>query len=97
MMMALSPTATANRIDQLPPELIRKGRMDEVFFVDLPETDVRLKIFDIHLNKRGLSSADFDLVALAAYATPLGARPHRLRKLACVINSASPGLKPLRH
>ncbi|VAW79038.1 ATPase, AAA family [hydrothermal vent metagenome] len=58
--------ATANRIDQLPPELIRKGRMDEIFFVDLPEPDVRLKIFDIHLSKRGLSSADFDLVTLAA-------------------------------
>ena len=58
--------ATANRIDQLPPELIRKGRMDEIFFVDLPDADVRRQIFEIHLKKRGLSPASFDLDALAA-------------------------------
>ncbi len=58
--------ATANRIDQLPPELIRKGRMDEIFFVDLPDTEVRRQIFDIHLRKRSLPPADFDLGALAA-------------------------------
>ena len=41
--------ATANRIDLLPAEMIRKGRFDEVFFVDLPHDDERLEIFRIHL------------------------------------------------
>lgn len=60
--------ATANRIDQLPPELIRKGRMDEIFFVDLPDSGVRRQIFEIHLNKRGLNAADFDLETLAGHS-----------------------------
>ena len=58
--------ATANRIDSLPPELIRKGRMDEIFFVDLPDAAVRKQIFKIHLHKRGLDAQGFDLNALAA-------------------------------
>jgi SpoVK/Ycf46/Vps4 family AAA+-type ATPase len=45
--------ATANRIDLLPAEMIRKGRFDEVFFVDLPTDDERREIFRIHLTKRG--------------------------------------------
>jgi len=45
--------ATANRIDLLPAEMIRKGRFDEVFFVDLPRGDERLEIFRIHLRRRG--------------------------------------------
>jgi SpoVK/Ycf46/Vps4 family AAA+-type ATPase len=57
--------ATANRIDQLPPELIRKGRMDEIFFVDLPDLPTRQAIFDIHLKKRGLRPEDFDPGELA--------------------------------
>ena len=47
--------ATANRINDLPPELLRKGRFDEIFFVDLPTEDERLNIFNIHLNARGQS------------------------------------------
>jgi SpoVK/Ycf46/Vps4 family AAA+-type ATPase len=46
--------ATANRIDLLPAEMIRKGRFDEVFFVDLPNEDERLDICRIHLEKRGI-------------------------------------------
>lgn len=57
--------ATANDISQLPPELIRKGRIDELFFVDLPPTEVRRDIFVIHLRQRNLDPADFDLDALA--------------------------------
>ncbi len=57
--------ATANRIESLPPELIRKGRMDEIFFVDLPGLATRLKIFDIHLRKRNQQPHDFDLTHLA--------------------------------
>ncbi len=57
--------ATANDISQLPPELLRKGRLDEIFFVDLPDKDERAEIFGIHLNKRGRDAATFDLEALA--------------------------------
>jgi SpoVK/Ycf46/Vps4 family AAA+-type ATPase len=46
--------ATANRIDLLPAEIIRKGRFDEVFFIDLPTEDERSDIFRIHLEKRGI-------------------------------------------
>ena len=47
--------ATANRIDLLPAEMIRKGRFDEVFFIDLPTEDERLEVFRIHLGKRGIN------------------------------------------
>ena len=57
--------ATANDISKLPPELVRKGRFDEIFFVDLPGADVRRAVFEIHLNKRELNSADFDCDKLA--------------------------------
>lgn len=57
--------ATANRIDDLPPELIRKGRLDEIFFVDLPDTATRARIFDIHLSRRGQVPRDFELARLA--------------------------------
>ena len=56
--------ATANVIEQLPPELIRKGRMDEIFFVDLPDAATRAEIFAIHLRKREHKPLDFDLIAL---------------------------------
>ena len=57
--------ATANDIGALPPELLRKGRFDEIFFIDLPEPGVRMEIFAIHLKKRGRDPAEFDLDALA--------------------------------
>jgi len=56
--------ATANDISRLPPELLRKGRFDEIFFVDLPEDEVRQRIFEVHLKKRHREAADFDLPAL---------------------------------
>ena len=58
--------ATANDIEALPPELLRKGRFDEIFFVDLPTFDARAQIFAIHLRKRGRDPEQFDLAALAA-------------------------------
>jgi SpoVK/Ycf46/Vps4 family AAA+-type ATPase len=61
--------ATANDIESLPPELLRKGRFDEIFFVDLPGAEVRAAIFAIHLRKRGQDPARFDLPALAQAAT----------------------------
>jgi len=57
--------ATANDIEALPPELLRKGRFDEIFFVDLPNLDVRREIFAIHLKKRKRDPKTFDLGALA--------------------------------
>lgn len=60
--------ATANDISTLPPELIRKGRFDEIFFVDFPAAPVREQIFAIHLRKRRLDPAAFDVRALAALA-----------------------------
>ena len=58
--------ATANAIHRLPPELVRKGRFDELFFVDLPDAAVRAEIFAIHLRRRELEPEQFDLAALAA-------------------------------
>lgn len=60
--------ATANDIEALPPELLRKGRFDEIFFVDLPSAAVRREIFAIHLRKRGRDPAPFDLPRLAGAA-----------------------------
>ncbi len=57
--------ATANDISKLPPELLRKGRLDEIFFVDLPRVDERREILRIHLTKRGRNPQNFDLDALA--------------------------------
>ncbi len=57
--------ATSNDVTQLPPELIRKGRIDELFFVDLPDAAIRADIFGIHLAKRELAAEQFDLAALA--------------------------------
>jgi SpoVK/Ycf46/Vps4 family AAA+-type ATPase len=59
--------ATANRIDLLPAEIIRKGRFDEVFFIDLPGEEERVEIFRIHLSKRGINPDDHQV--------------HRLRKI----------------
>lgn len=60
--------ATANRIDLLPPELLRKGRFDEIFFVDLPTLAVRKNILAIHLRKKDRDPNSFDLEKLAAQA-----------------------------
>jgi SpoVK/Ycf46/Vps4 family AAA+-type ATPase len=58
--------ATANSIEALPPEVLRKGRFDEIFFIDLPSDDERREIFEVHLNKvRPNRIRDFDLDRLA--------------------------------
>ena len=57
--------ATANDITPLPPELVRKGRFDEIFFVDLPDASIRATILSIHLTRRGQQPAEFDIEALA--------------------------------
>lgn len=60
--------ATSNDISKLPPELVRKGRLDEIFFVDLPNEEVRMSIFKIHLEKRNVDVANLDLNSLAQLA-----------------------------
>ena len=57
--------ATANDISKLPPELLRKGRFDELFFVDLPQENERATIFEVHLSKRGWDPATYDVPRLA--------------------------------
>ncbi len=57
--------ATANRIDLLPAEIIRKGRFDQVFFIDLPNDTEREAIFRVHLTRRGNKLEDFDLPLLS--------------------------------
>jgi SpoVK/Ycf46/Vps4 family AAA+-type ATPase len=60
--------ATANRIDLLPAEMIRKGRFDEVFFVDLPLDDERNEIFQVHLSRRGVDPSRVNIGRLVAFA-----------------------------
>ena len=57
--------ATANDISQLPPELLRKGRFDEIFFVDLPTRDERKNIFRIHFQKNHVGHSNIDYERLA--------------------------------
>jgi len=59
--------ATANRIDLLPAEMIRKGRFDEVFFVDLPTDEERTDIYKIHLSRRGVDPGKCDLDQLTEF------------------------------
>jgi ATP-dependent 26S proteasome regulatory subunit len=58
--------ATSNNITVLPPEMMRKGRFDEIFFVDLPNAEVRAALFELHLKKRGRDVVTFDLPKLGA-------------------------------
>jgi hypothetical protein len=63
--------ATANDVTALPPELLRRGRFDELFFVDLPSESERVEILGIHLRKRGRDPKQFPLAELAARAQRL--------------------------
>jgi SpoVK/Ycf46/Vps4 family AAA+-type ATPase len=58
--------ATSNNVKELPPELLRKGRFDEIFYVDLPAKEERAEIFRIHLEKRGKNLTAFDLTGAAS-------------------------------
>ncbi|HET6924044.1 MAG TPA: AAA family ATPase [Anaeromyxobacteraceae bacterium] len=60
--------ATANRIELLPPELLRKGRFDEIFFIDLPTASEREEIFRIHVARRGRDATGYDLASAARLA-----------------------------
>ncbi len=58
--------ATANRIHLLPAEIIRKGRFDQVFFVDLPNDEERKEILSIHLRRHGMDPGEYDLILLSS-------------------------------
>ena len=58
--------ATANNVTALPPELLRKGRFDEIFFCDLPAAEDRRQIFDIHIRKKARDPSGFDIDKLVA-------------------------------
>jgi SpoVK/Ycf46/Vps4 family AAA+-type ATPase len=58
--------ATANRINLLPAEILRKGRFDQVFFVDLPNDEERKEIMSIHLDRNGMDASKYDLILLAS-------------------------------
>jgi SpoVK/Ycf46/Vps4 family AAA+-type ATPase len=60
--------ATANDVDRLPPEFLRKGRFDEVFFADLPDPATRKSLFVIHLKKRNLDPESFNCELLSERA-----------------------------
>jgi ATP-dependent 26S proteasome regulatory subunit len=62
--------ATANAIEHLPPEVLRKGRFDEIFFVDLPNSQERREIINIHIRRSGRDPQAFDLDRLAAISGP---------------------------
>jgi SpoVK/Ycf46/Vps4 family AAA+-type ATPase len=57
--------ATANDVGRLPPELLRRGRFDEIFFLDLPTKSERAEIFSVHIAKRGRKPSSFDVERLA--------------------------------
>jgi SpoVK/Ycf46/Vps4 family AAA+-type ATPase len=60
--------ATANQVHELPAELLRKGRFDEIFFVDLPDAATREQVLALHLRKRKLQPENFAVAALALAA-----------------------------
>jgi SpoVK/Ycf46/Vps4 family AAA+-type ATPase len=62
---AVFVVATANDVSKLPPEFLRKGRFDEMFFVDLPDALERAQIWDIVIARHGRKPRDFDTVPLA--------------------------------
>jgi SpoVK/Ycf46/Vps4 family AAA+-type ATPase len=77
--------ATANRIQQLPAELMRKGRFDQLFFLDLPNKEERKEILSIHIRRQGGNPADFDLGYLAATTRDWsGAEIEQAIKSACI-------------
>jgi SpoVK/Ycf46/Vps4 family AAA+-type ATPase len=57
--------ATANSVTDLPAELLRRGRFDEIFFVDLPDLEARREVLRVHLHARGRDADDYDTTAVA--------------------------------
>ncbi len=83
--------ATSNDITRLPPELVRKGRLDEIFFVDLPSLDVRREIFSIHLAKRDYSMDADALTVLAEASDGFSGAEIEQAVVAAIYTSAAQG------
>ncbi len=86
--------ATANAVQELPAELLRKGRFDEIFFVDLPGAAVRAEIFALHLKRRKLDPAGFDLPALAAASDGFSGAEIEQTIVSALYDAASNGTPP---
>jgi hypothetical protein len=86
--------ATANAVDQLPAELLRKGRFDEIFFVDLPSAEARAAVFDLHLARRKLDPALFDLPALAAASEGFSGAEIEQAVVSALYDTAGSGAPP---
>jgi len=87
--------ATANSVEQLPPELVRKGRFDEIFFVDLPDTQERLDIWKIHIKKRNRDPEQFDLHTLAMASDGLSGAEIEQAIIAGLYEAFDQGRRPL--
>lgn len=86
--------ATANAVQELPAELLRKGRFDEIFFVDLPRESVRGEIFALHLSRRKLDASNFDLPALAAASDGFSGAEIEQTIVSSLYDAASNGIAP---
>ena len=86
--------ATANDLSVLPPELLRKGRFDEIFFVDLPDAVEREEIFRIHLTLRRQNPGAFDLAALAARADGFSGAEIEQVVIGAVLRALQAGRQP---
>jgi hypothetical protein len=86
--------ATANAVQELPAELLRKGRFDEIFFVDLPQESVREEIFALHLTRRKLDPASFDLPALGAASEGFSGAEIEQTIVSSLYDAASNGAAP---
>ncbi|REJ72808.1 MAG: AAA family ATPase, partial [Planctomycetota bacterium] len=83
--------ATANDISALPPELMRKGRFDEVFFVDLPRADVRADVLGIHLRRHHRDPDGYDLRGLASAAEGFSGSELEQAVISAMFNAFSEG------
>ena len=86
--------ATANAVQELPAELLRKGRFDEIFFVDLPQESVREEIFALHLTRRKLDPASFDLSALGVASEGFSGAEIEQTIVSSLYDAASNGTAP---
>lgn len=87
--------ATANQVRHLPPELVRKGRFDEIFFVDLPDASARAEIWRIHLSKRNRDPSQFDLATLAMASDGLSGAEIEQAVIAGLYEAFADNVRPL--
>src|SRR5260370_1103395 len=89
--------ATSNNISALPPEMLRKGRFDEIFFVDLPSGEVRSALFALHLKKRGRDVTTFDLSKLATASEGFSGAEIEQAIIAGLNTASPPNHQPTPH